>query len=52
MKINKQNYRIIVIVLLALLNITIINKDFNNTHKQQLTKEDLEFLKKDIIKNE
>lgn len=46
MRIDKYRFRLLVIVLLTFLNITNINKE---PHKP-LTDEQLEFIKKDIVK--
>ena len=51
MKIDKNSFRLAVIGLLVLLNITALYKNNCNCKiKQSLTKQELEFVKKDIIK--
>ena len=51
MKIDKNSFRLAVIGLLVLLNITTLYKNnYNCKIKQPLTKQELEFIKKDIIK--
>ena len=49
MRIDKYKYRLLVIVLLTLLNISNLSKECEN-HKKGLTDEQMKFIEKDLVK--